>query len=267
MRLLPRVGWKGTPASMVGAVGSRWPISFAWRRHRGCLPLEATEPTADNSQIEHIIQSTQRRLRSLYLKTGRNSYIGKSVSICEHSVQAAIAAARDGADDDLVLACLLHEVGTLLCLESGSAPGRNPIPFPVESFVEHERFGAEFLGAVGFSDDVCWMVRRHADAMRYLCTVEPDYMAKLSPAGKFMLECHGGAMPAHQCAVLEGENVLLGGQPPAPMHNCSHAQLLPRTTAPTHNCSPRTTAPTHNCSHAAHLFDRQASKHGMLLGV
>ena len=116
-------------------------------------------------QIEHIIQSTQRRLRSLYLKTGKNSYIGKSVSICEHSVQTAITAARDGADDHLVLACLLHEIGTLLCLESGHSPGRNPIPFPVESVVEYDRFGAEFLGAVGFSDDVCWMVRRHAGKM------------------------------------------------------------------------------------------------------
>lgn len=43
-----------------------------------------------------------------------------------------------------------------------------------------------------------------ADAMRYLCTVEPDFMAKLSPAAKFMLECHGGPMPAQQCVALEG---------------------------------------------------------------
>ena len=170
------------------------------RRHRGCIPLEICSPTTDNNQIADIIDSSQRRLRRLYLTTGSSSRLWEPVSVCEHSVQAAAAASRDGADDAVVLACLLRDVSHLLALEAGAA--RDPEACATH---EHARLGATFLGAIGFSDDVCWMVRHHMDAVRFLSATDPTYVATLSPGRVEALQSAGGPMPPDQRRALEAD--------------------------------------------------------------
>ena len=43
-----------------------------------------------------------------------------------------------------------------------------------------------------FPDAVLEPIRLHVDAKRYLCLVDPDYWAALSPASKHSLEQQGG---------------------------------------------------------------------------
>jgi predicted HD phosphohydrolase len=113
-------------------------------------------------------------------------------------VQAAAAALRDRADENVVLACLLRDISHLLALEAGAAPGADAC-----ATLEHARLGAMFLGAIGFSDDVCWMVRHHMDAARFLWATDPTYAAALSPGRVEALQSAGGPMPPEQCKALE----------------------------------------------------------------
>jgi len=47
-----------------------------------------------------------------------------------------------------------------------------------------------------YGDDVLEPIRLHVDAKRYLCAVEPDYFAKLSPDSVRSLGLQGGPMSA-----------------------------------------------------------------------
>ena len=90
------------------------------------------------------------------------------MTITQHSIQTACAAAKAGEDDTAILACLLHDIGHLAGLESGNASGMDGCGTP-----EHERIGAELLGALGLPDDISYLALHHVNAKRYLC----DYPA------------------------------------------------------------------------------------------
>lgn len=70
------------------------------------------------------------------------SFGGYQVTRLEHSLQTATRALRDGADDDLVAAALLHDIGDLL------APNN------------HAAFAAEILRPY-LREDCVWIVRHH----------------------------------------------------------------------------------------------------------
>lgn len=148
--------------------------------------------------VEALTDAAERRLLSLFETYGSSDYIGEPMSITEHSVQVASAAAKAGEDDTAVLACLLHDVGHLLGLEAGHAPGMGGCGTP-----EHERIGAEFLGALGLPDDVAYLTHHHVSAKRYLCTVQPGYHDRLTEASKITLEHQGGPMSAAEVAAAE----------------------------------------------------------------
>ncbi len=56
----------------------------------------------------------------------------------------------------------------------------------------HENLGADFLSEL-FDATVTEPVRMHVPAKRYLCAVDPNYAAKLSPASVKSLAMQGGA--------------------------------------------------------------------------
>jgi phosphonate degradation associated HDIG domain protein len=123
-------------------------------------------------------------------------YIGEAISQLAHGLQAGALAERAGADDELILAALLHDVGHL------AFPAGTPdmAGFGVK---EHERHGAEYLRARGFSDRVATLVRRHVDAKRYLVARSPAYAARLSDASTQTLRWQGGPMTAAEVAGFE----------------------------------------------------------------
>src|SRR5580704_3042941 len=120
----------------------------------------------------------------LFERRGREAYFGESVSILEHSLEAAWFARQAGAEEHLVVAALLHDVGHLLHglpedIARHGVDGR------------HEVVGEAWLGS-RFGARVSEPVRLHVDAKRYLCAVEPSYLEELSASSVQSLRLQGG---------------------------------------------------------------------------
>lgn len=100
----------------------------------------------------------------------------------EHGLQCAANAEQSGADEALVAASLLHDVGTLLrteCPDMSGDPTRG-----------HEVIGAEVLGR-WFGPEVTEPVALHVMAKRYLVGQEAGYAETLGPASVASLENQG----------------------------------------------------------------------------
>lgn len=130
----------------------------------------------------------------LFATRGDSEYGGEAVSQLEHALQAAAAAVADGADEPLVAAALLHDVGHLL--------HDLPVDAPEAGIDDHhENSAARFL-ETHFGPEVCEPVRLHVAAKRYLTAVEPDYLAKLSGPSVTSLMLQGGPMNAAEQEVF-----------------------------------------------------------------
>lgn len=105
----------------------------------------------------------------------------EDVSQLDHALQCAALAVADGADDALVVAALVHDVGHLLA-------GHDP-----DADLRHEAAGARHLRPI-FGAAVAAPVAAHVDAKRYLCATDPGYLAGLSAASRHSLELQGGPM-------------------------------------------------------------------------
>jgi phosphonate degradation associated HDIG domain protein len=123
------------------------------------------------------------QLLSLLEQEGARQYGMEAVSQLEHALQCALLAEQAGAEDALVVACLLHDVGHLLRPElSVSDPNKDDL---------HQYSALPFLRPL-FGEDVLEPIRLHVDAKRYLCTAEPSYWAGLSDCSKHTLQLQGG---------------------------------------------------------------------------
>ena len=132
-------------------------------------------------------------LEALFALPAAHQRYGEVVTIAEHMLQAAACARSDGADDALVVAALLHDVGHLVDAES-----------PDERNRVHADAGAELLAA-WFGPEVCEPVRLHIPAKRYLVATDPAYAALLSPASVHTLRLQGGAFDDDACASFRAE--------------------------------------------------------------
>ena len=128
---------------------------------------------------------------ALFAAHGARRY-GETVTQLEHALQCAALARRERADDEVVLAALLHDVGHLVAhrLES--------------SDTHHGHDGAELLRS-SVPERVAWLVEHHVVAKRYLCTVDPRYMERLSPASIRSLAAQGAVLDLRQRLALEAE--------------------------------------------------------------
>lgn len=123
---------------------------------------------------------------ALFAEKGDSEYGGEAVTQREHGLQAAACALRDGVDDPLVVAALLHDLGHML--------HDLPVDAPDEGIDDaHEVTAARRL-APWFGPEVTEPIRLHVDAKRYLTAVEPGYMALLSEPSITSLMLQGGPM-------------------------------------------------------------------------
>ncbi len=120
------------------------------------------------------------------LKMGdQQRYGAEAVSQLTHALQCAHLAEQADASPELITACLLHDIGHLL----GNLKEEVALSRGVD--LAHEEKGRQFLEK-WFSLAVSEPVRLHVQAKRYLCQLESDYWATLSPISKRTLELQGG---------------------------------------------------------------------------
>jgi gamma-butyrobetaine dioxygenase len=133
-----------------------------------------------------MTQDPVQLIAELFASDGADEYLGEPVTQAAHMLQAATLAQRDGAAPELVAAALLHDVGHF----TGAVSGQQLM---TGTDNRHSDVGADWL-ARWFGPEVTEPVRLHVAAKRYLCAVEPDYAATLSPASVYTLSVQGGPM-------------------------------------------------------------------------
>ena len=121
---------------------------------------------------------------------------GEAVSELQHALQTADFAAANGADDDLVLAALLHDVGRFAAPPWRVQVGRRP--------PGHEILGADLVERY-VPARVTWCIRHHVTAKRYLAATQRSYPANLSPASRRDLIVQGGPLTPEELSEFSAE--------------------------------------------------------------
>lgn len=129
---------------------------------------------------------------AMYRERGAERY-DEVVTQIQHGLQCAMLAERSGASESLVAAALLHDIGHLLEREPGDTADQD---------LRHEAAGAHYLDR-WFDRDVTRPIALHVAAKRYLCAVDDEYHAGLSPASVHSLELQGGPFAEAQLEAFE----------------------------------------------------------------
>ena len=152
-------------------------------------PGEASRSAAPRGDVLDV-------LADLYDSEAAHQLYDEKVTELEHALQTAALAEADRAPKELVAAALLHDVGHLL------AGDLVAIEEELEADARHEAVGARFLRR-WFGSGVTAPVAMHVAAKRYLCAVDADYAAALSPSSARSLAVQGGAMEPAEVLAFE----------------------------------------------------------------
>jgi phosphonate degradation associated HDIG domain protein len=128
----------------------------------------------------------------LLTERGAQQYGMEAVSQLEHALQCAHLAETAGESKELVIACLLHDLGHLLAAERTGT-----VEHDLDSDDLHQYTLLPFLRGV-LPDAVLEPIRLHVDAKRYLCHAEIGYFESLSPASVHSLAQQGGIFSDEQ---------------------------------------------------------------------
>jgi phosphonate degradation associated HDIG domain protein len=120
----------------------------------------------------------------VFREYGAQEYLGERVSMTEHMLQAAYAAEQVGAPAQLVAAALLHDYGHFIHELPADAADHG-----IDT--QHEEAAHTFLSE-HFGPEIAEPIRMHVAAKRYMCAVDPSYLAELSPASIHSLALQGG---------------------------------------------------------------------------
>ena len=123
-------------------------------------------------------------IEKLYKAHGHIEYSGEGVTQLEHALQCAQLAEGDGADEALVAAAFLHDLGHLLNMQ-----GETPTARGIDD--QHQYFAIPFIRPL-FKPAVVEPIRLHVDAKRALCALEPGYYEALSEDSRRSLKLQGG---------------------------------------------------------------------------
>jgi len=123
---------------------------------------------------------TIEEICQLYQIKGDRLYGGEAISQFAHGLQCAALAADHHQSAEMIVACLLHDIGHLL-----DSPKQ-----PLGGYTPHEEAALMALRSL-FRPAVTEPIRLHVAAKRYLCTVEPDYWDALSECSKQSLKLQG----------------------------------------------------------------------------
>ena len=145
-------------------------------------------------------QNIVNHIEDVFTRRGAESYLGEDITMAQHMLQAAQCAEKSGAEDSLIAAALLHDIGHFKneIPETALAKGNNNF---------HEEAGANFLEDF-FPLSVVEPIRQHVAAKRYLCAVKSDYLDLLSPASVHTLNLQGGPMNKEEVTEFEKNDYL-----------------------------------------------------------
>ena len=127
-------------------------------------------------------------------------YIGEPISQLAHALQAAALGKKQGADSEIILGALFHDLGHLIAPD---APKMDAL-----GVLDHENIAANVLHDYGFGAKVSDIVRGHVKAKRYLCWKKPEYYKRLSEASKGTLQWQGGPMSDKEALEFEASPLL-----------------------------------------------------------
>lgn len=117
-----------------------------------------------------------------------------ALSLRTHALQCAQLAEWDEAAPSLVAAALLHDIGHLI----------PPLELPERGDGGHE-WRALGLLAPAFDAPVLEPVRLHVQAKRWLATVDPSYVGRLSAGARRSLLLQGGLMNDEEREAFEAQ--------------------------------------------------------------
>ena len=101
----------------------------------------------------------------------------------------------------MILACLLHDIGHVLDVDSPQMANSAGQSYGAQ---HHETIGANFLLSKGFSKSIATMVGNHVLAKRYLVWKRgKEYIASLSGASVETLKHQGGILSDEQARNFE----------------------------------------------------------------
>lgn len=145
---------------------------------------------------EHsIIEDIHR----LFASRGAAQYDGEPVTQLEHALQTAHFAEQAHADDELVTACLLHDLGHLLHAERDAPHGDTPTLRGIDD--RHQLAALPFLRE-HFAPRVLNAIEGHVDAKRYLCHSRAGYHDRLSHDSRRSLALQGGVFTEEEAAAF-----------------------------------------------------------------
>jgi phosphonate degradation associated HDIG domain protein len=127
-------------------------------------------------------------IRSLFESHGEQAYSGEPVTQLEHALQSGALAEEEGANEELVAAAFLHDLGHLL-----NHQGETPTERGIDDL--HQYYALPFLRPV-LPDAVLEPIKLHVDAKRYLCATDDAYFSCLSPDSVRSLQLQGGIFDA-----------------------------------------------------------------------
>ncbi len=139
------------------------------------------------------IEAIADEVIALLANSGGEQYFGEAVTKRQHAEQCAWWALQADADEELILAALLHDIGHLLEDEAAIRDEQVGV-------INHDELGAKWLLDRGFSPRLAALVGGHVDAKRYLTATQPGYYDKLSVASRETLRLQGGPMPPEEAA-------------------------------------------------------------------
>jgi phosphonate degradation associated HDIG domain protein len=133
-------------------------------------------------------------IEKLFKAHGHIEYSGEGVTQLEHALQCGQLAEESGADDALVAAAFLHDLGHMLNLQ-----GESPTVRGIDD--QHQYFAIPFIRPL-FPPAVIEPIRLHVDAKRALCALEPGYYDALSDDSKRSLALQGGTYSPAEAATF-----------------------------------------------------------------
>lgn len=125
-------------------------------------------------------QAAYKEVTGSFDKARRIRYGESAVTELEHALQCAELADQAGADDELVFACMLHDVGRYAVPQEQVSDTLQDVGV-VDGARGHGELGAHLMANMLPARSL-FCIRYHAESKLYLCQTNPNYKAKLAGA-------------------------------------------------------------------------------------